>query len=141
MLLKAPRVPALTCCVCAVCAEGLPHSVPGEGAGESEGGAGDQEQPAASEGEEADGDGQTGGCRSVSVSADLRIPYLAASAASRESPVVCDSEALETVVLCLSGVTAGVSAHSEHPTARLEERVRQSDGLAAFKRIRPFSST
>lgn len=90
MLLKVPRVPALTCCVCAVCAEGLAHRVPGEGAGESEGGAGDQEQPAASEGEEADGDGQTGGCRSVSVSADLRIPYLAASAASRESPVLCD---------------------------------------------------
>ena len=53
----------LCVCVCVrgcACAEGLPHSVPGAGAGESEGGAGDQEQPAAPEGEEAHGDGQTG---------------------------------------------------------------------------------
>lgn len=48
-----------------VCAEGLPHSVPGTGAGESKGGAGDEEQPAAPEGEEAHGDGQTGGHHSV----------------------------------------------------------------------------
>lgn len=41
-------------------AEGLSHAVPGAGAGEPEGGARDQDQPAAPEGEEADGDGQTG---------------------------------------------------------------------------------
>lgn len=44
-------------CLCVCFAEGLTHCVPGAGAGESEGGAGNQEQPAAPEGEEADGDG------------------------------------------------------------------------------------
>lgn len=41
-------------------AEGLPHSVLGAGAGESEGGAGHEEQPAAPEGEKTDGDGEAG---------------------------------------------------------------------------------
>lgn len=41
-------------------AEGLSHAVPGAGAGKPEGGARDQDQPTAPEGEEADGDGQTG---------------------------------------------------------------------------------
>lgn len=48
------------CAWVCVCAEELPHIIPGAGTGESEGGAGDQEQPAAPEGEEAHGDGQTG---------------------------------------------------------------------------------
>ena len=55
--------PVVTCMFLCVCAEGLPHIVPGAGAGESEGRAGDQEQPAAPEGEEAHGDGQTGECQ------------------------------------------------------------------------------
>lgn len=53
-----------------VFAEGLSHCVPGAGAGESEGGAGDQEQPAAPEGEEDHGDGQTGGHQSICITYD-----------------------------------------------------------------------
>lgn len=47
-------------CALFACTEGLPHAVPGTGAGESQGGARDQEQPAAPEREKAHGDGQTG---------------------------------------------------------------------------------
>lgn len=62
VLLQCPPA-ALTVFVGVFAAEGLSHCVPGAGAGESEGGAGDEEQPAAPEREEADGHGQTGECQ------------------------------------------------------------------------------
>lgn len=46
-------------------AEGLPHRVPGTGAGQPQSGAGYQEQTAPPAGEEADGDRQTGEARST----------------------------------------------------------------------------
>lgn len=59
------RSNSVVCFFRCVCAEGLTHCLPGAGAGQSEGGAGDQEQPAAPEREEAHGDGQTGGDQSL----------------------------------------------------------------------------
>lgn len=60
-------------CVWFAAAEGLPHSVPGAGAGKPEGGAGDQEQPFAPEGKEAHGNGQTGGFISLTHTQPLHI--------------------------------------------------------------------